>query len=281
MASTNPCPPFERCRRARSRSNSSAFCGQNSRSRSSRSVILLQQLDYAAQTRAGPCRHVVAHTVTDDGLAETAELPETNLAVGLVATRIYGQMPQEDAVQVQLVEPVPAQQIQRFTPVSLAVILLLAHQDAYLGGTFLVVDVEQAAVADELLIASQTDVHVDHVVAGGLCDDIVIPGILLLQCQHLAVVEEKDVQFRVRDPAQVRWDVFAAGRRQDDFGSTHDDRQVFHRTTSSESMRPAYPKGRCGASVHGVALHVVELRRSPRRREPTGKSSLCSCTTGF
>src|SRR5450759_1673163 len=50
--------------------------------------------------------HVVAHTVTDDGLAETAELPETNLAVGLVATRIYGQMPQEDAVQVQLVEPV-------------------------------------------------------------------------------------------------------------------------------------------------------------------------------
>src|SRR5450756_1394496 len=124
--------------------------------------------------------HVVAHTVTDDGLAETAELPETNLAVGLVATRIYGQMPQEDAVQVQLVEPVPAQQIQRFTPVSLAVILLLAHQDAYLGGTFLVVDVEQAAVADELLIASQTDVHVDHVVAGGLCDDIVIPGILLL-----------------------------------------------------------------------------------------------------
>jgi len=41
---------------AKSRSSSSAFCGQNSRSRSSRSVTSLQLLDCAARARAGPCR---------------------------------------------------------------------------------------------------------------------------------------------------------------------------------------------------------------------------------
>src|SRR5664280_2571808 len=86
--------------------------------------------------------HVVARTVTDDGLAEAAEFPEADLAVCLVATGVNGQVTQEDAVQVQLVESVAAEQVQRFTPVSLAVILLFAHHDANFGSTFLVVDVE-------------------------------------------------------------------------------------------------------------------------------------------
>src|SRR5664280_2246340 len=132
--------------------------------------------------------HVVAHAVADDGLAEAAEFPEADLAVRLVAAGVDGQMAQEDAVQVQLVEPVPAQQEQRFTPVSLAEILLLAYQDADLGGTFLVVDIEQNAVADELLIANQADVHVDRV-AVGLGDGVLIPGVLLFQCEYLAIVE--------------------------------------------------------------------------------------------
>jgi len=58
--------------------------------------------------------HVTARTVADDRLPEAAKLPEADLAICLVAAHIRGQMPQQDAVQVQLVEPIAAQQVQRF-----------------------------------------------------------------------------------------------------------------------------------------------------------------------
>src|SRR5664280_1518597 len=101
--------------------------------------------------------HVVAHAVADDGLAEATEFPEADLAVRLVAAGVDGQMAQEDAVQVQLIEPIPAQQVQRFTAISLAAILLLAYHDGDFARPFLLVDVVQAAVAAELLVIHQAD----------------------------------------------------------------------------------------------------------------------------
>src|SRR5512137_1017960 len=110
-------------------------------------MLLLVRLPF--RTQHAHEKHIFVIAIPVGSLAETAFMHEPGFLIGAYPALVLPVDAQEDPVQVEAGKTNPQQQAHDLGPVTLVPVGFIPNENAHLGAAAALVDLEEAAVADQ------------------------------------------------------------------------------------------------------------------------------------